>query len=314
MMKKIKFITLIAFILLINSSIVNAQTMNRAQYIEKYKDIAIRQMRSFGIPASIILAQASLESGNGNSYLAVSGNNHFGIKCHNWSGQTIYHDDDHKNECFRKYSSPEESFNDHSMFLKHRARYSFLFDYDIRDYKSWAHGLKRAGYATNPQYAHLLIKIIEDNQLYRFDLYYDNYDDSQYTQNIQEEAKINISTPSQIYSFNLQRSVGLINRKEHIISVAGDTYEQIASEFSLFKKELLRYNDIKEERALEPGTIVFLERKARNNKEIDSHIVNQGESMHAISQKYGIRLNRLYRINKIKRRTEPIVGTVIKLN
>ena len=127
-------------------------------------------MKQFGVPASITLAQAMLESDNGNSTLAVKANNHFGIKCHkDWTGATIYHDDDRKGECFRKYKNPEQSFNDHSLFLRGGKRYAFLFDLTPTDYKAWAHGLKKAGYATNPKYAELLIKIIEDNEFYRFD-------------------------------------------------------------------------------------------------------------------------------------------------
>ena len=147
-----------------------AQKNTRQQYIDKFKDVAIKQMLVSKIPASIILAQACLESGDGNSRLAKEGNNHFGIKCHNWTGHTIYQDDDEKGECFRKYDSPEDSFRDHSIFLTTRDRYKFLFSLDDKDYKAWAYGLKKAGYATNPAYPQLLITIIEEYQLYKYDL------------------------------------------------------------------------------------------------------------------------------------------------
>ena len=146
-----------------------AQQRVRSAYIQKYKDIAVEQMKRYGIPASITLAQACLESANGTSPLATKANNHFGIKCHNWSGKSYKHDDDRKGECFRSYSNPEESFTDHSLFLVERARYRSLFSLNREDYKAWAHGLKAAGYATNPQYAQLLIKIIEENNLQRYD-------------------------------------------------------------------------------------------------------------------------------------------------
>lgn len=147
-----------------------AQGITRGQYINTYKDIAIRQMNAYGIPASIILAQACLESGNGNSRLAVKGNNHFGIKCHNtWKGKRIYHNDDSRGECFRRYSNAEDSFKDHSEFLKNSRRYQSLFDLKKTDYKAWAHGLKAAGYATNPKYAQMLIDIIEKNELHKYD-------------------------------------------------------------------------------------------------------------------------------------------------
>ncbi len=308
-MKKRYILTIVSLIILLPNTFLLSQNISRQEYIETYKEIAIRQMRQFGIPASIILAQASLESGNGNSFLAINAKNHFGIKCHEWNGQKIYHDDDHKNECFRKYNSPEESFNDHSIFLRHRSRYSFLFEYDIRDYKSWAHGLKRAGYATNPQYAHLLIKIIEENQLYRFDLYFENLNESNKSTTINT-----IQTSEQVYTFNLERSVNTINGKEYILTIPGDTFELIANEFSLFVKELLRFNDLNRTIQLTPGTIVFLEKKGRKNKDSNGHIYNYGDSMYSISQKYGIRINRLYRINKMKKGAEPTIGTFIKLN
>lgn len=146
-----------------------AQRQTREAYIEKYKAIAVQQMNQYGIPASIILAQGCLESGDGNSTLAINGNNHFGIKCHNWNGDSILHDDDDIGECFRKYKSAEESFRDHSEFLRKGVRYSSLFQLGHTDYKNWAFGLKAAGYATNPKYAQLLIDAIEKNKLYIFD-------------------------------------------------------------------------------------------------------------------------------------------------
>ena len=140
-------------------------------YILNYKDVAIDKMRVYGIPASITLAQGILESGSGNSELARKANNHFGIKCHkDWKGKTFHMDDDAKNECFRKYKSPDESYRDHSLFLTTRDRYADLFELDITDYRGWARGLKKAGYATNPKYPQLLIKIIEENRLYEFDI------------------------------------------------------------------------------------------------------------------------------------------------
>lgn len=159
----------IAMVFIFLASLVNAQELSRQEYIDKYKSIAIQEMREHGIPASITMGQGILESQNGNSQLTRESNNHFGIKCHSdWSGKKTFHDDDEKNECFRKYSSAKQSFKDHSLFLK-KKRYEELFSYKITDYKSWAKGLKKAGYATNPEYANLLIKIIEDNQLYLLD-------------------------------------------------------------------------------------------------------------------------------------------------
>lgn len=169
-MKYLCYKVVLSAVFLFSVHLLVAQGITREQYINTYKDIAIRQMNAYGIPASIILAQACLESGNGNSRLAVKGNNHFGIKCHNtWKGKRIYHNDDSRGECFRRYSNAEDSFMDHSEFLKNSRRYQSLFDLKKTDYKAWAHGLKAAGYATNPRYAQMLIDIIEKNALHTYD-------------------------------------------------------------------------------------------------------------------------------------------------
>ncbi|MAW20980.1 MAG: hypothetical protein CMD16_01120 [Flavobacteriales bacterium] len=158
---------LVFFILLIYGAYGQSKT---EVYISEYSEIAIDEMNRFGIPASITLAQGILESGNGESRLAVQAKNHFGIKCHdNWNGKTIIEDDDEKGECFRKYNNVSDSYRDHSLFLTERGRYSFLFDYNKNDYKKWAKGLKKAGYATNPKYPALLIDLIEKYDLSRFD-------------------------------------------------------------------------------------------------------------------------------------------------
>ena len=159
---------LVLFLLLFSFQL-SAQNMTRYEYIDKYKDEAIYQMKKYKIPASITLAQGILESGDGNSELAKKSNNHFGIKCHSdWQGERVYHDDDKKDECFRKYNKAKDSYDDHSKFSL-RPRYAALFEYALTDYKSWAKGLKKAGYATNPNYAKHLIKIIEENELHKLD-------------------------------------------------------------------------------------------------------------------------------------------------
>jgi hypothetical protein len=158
------------FILLLFSSFLVVAQNKTERYIEKYQSVAIAEMDRYGIPASITLAQGILESGNGESRLATEGKNHFGIKCHeNWNGKIIIEDDDEKGECFRKYSKVADSYRDHSLFLTERGRYSFLFEYQKTDYKAWAKGLKKAGYATNPKYPTLLIDLIEKYDLSRFD-------------------------------------------------------------------------------------------------------------------------------------------------
>jgi hypothetical protein len=143
---------------------------NTEAYIKKYRKIAIKEMRRYGVPASITLAQGILESGSGNSRLAKKGRNHFGIKCtSDWHGRTMREDDDKKDECFRRYRKAKHSYRDHSEFIATKKRYEFLFEYDKRDYKSWANGLKKAGYATNPNYPTLLITLIEKYDLQKYD-------------------------------------------------------------------------------------------------------------------------------------------------
>ena len=149
----------------------SAGRMSREEYIEMYSDIAMKEMLRSGVPASITLAQGMLESDNGNSSLAKKSNNHFGIKCHNdWTGKKVHHDDDSRHECFRKYKTVYDSYVDHSDFLMNTSRYAFLFDLDVKDYRGWAKGLKKAGYATSRTYADMLIRIIEENDLHRYDL------------------------------------------------------------------------------------------------------------------------------------------------
>ena len=161
-------------VFLFSSFLAVAQNKTEA-YIEKYSQIAVDEMNMYNIPASITLAQGILESGNGESRLAVDGKNHFGIKCHsNWNGKTIIEDDDEKGECFRKYNFPETSYKDHSLFLSERKRYAFLFDYDLKDYKKWAYGLRKAGYATDKKYPIKLLNLIKTYRLYEFDAIKEN--------------------------------------------------------------------------------------------------------------------------------------------
>lgn len=298
--------------LLILSGTVLAQRITREEYVKTYKDLAIRQMKSHGIPASIILAQACLESGNGNSRLAREANNHFGIKCHNWNGETIIHDDDEKNECFRKYSHPEGSFTDHSEFLRYRERYKLLFDLDPLDYKAWAHGLKSAGYATNPNYAQLLIKIIEDYKLYQYDSSSSELPPS--PSQVENEYEIDLRIASDLYKFSLARKH--LNRNGITFIIAGerDSYSYLAKEYNLFTRELLRFNDLNSNVPISEGTIVYLEKKReRGDKDLSKHIAESGETMYFISQKYAIRLNSLYKINNMKKGDEPFAGYEIKL-
>ena len=291
-----------------------SQRAAREAYIEKYKDIAIRQMNSHGIPASIIMAQACLESGDGRSTLAVKGNNHFGIKCHNWKGETIYHDDDKRGECFRKYKTAEESYTDHSDFLRYSQRYAFLFDLAPRDYKAWAHGLKAAGYATNPKYPELLITIIEEYSLYNLDNNVSTTAIPPSPSVITKESIVVADPGSNLYKFSIGRRIYSRNGIKYIIASTTDTYSAIAKEFNLFKKELLNFNDLSKDGAIADGTVVYIERKRKEGDQyMSKHVVEAGETIYDISQKYGIRLSFLQKLNDLKKGEEPIEGNLINL-
>lgn len=279
-------------------------------YIETYKEIAVAEMHRGGIPASITLAQGSLESDNGNSRLAAEGNNHFGIKCHDWNGKTITEDDETRNECFRKYASAEESFRDHTDFLRGKSRYSFLFTFETTDYKKWARGLKEAGYATNPSYPQLLIKIIEDNKLYNYDqvVFIDKpvaYKPKHKTRTAQEDE----------FSFRLKaHEVFERNRIQYIVVKEGDTFGKLADELELMRWELPKYNDLTSDSALRAGEILYLQPKRnRAPRGHDTHVVKSGESMRSISQLYGVKLARLYKMNCMVEGEQPVAGDTLNL-
>lgn len=282
----------------------------REAYIERYKDIAIREMKRSGIPASITLGQGMLESDNGKSPLAKSSNNHFGIKCHKWTGDKVYHDDDAKGECFRKYKNPEESYVDHTDFLMATQRYGFLFDYKSTDYKNWAKGLKKAGYATHPQYASMLIKVIEDNNLYYFDqeLTASQRPVTHYPKNKRKSADPD-------FTINLNaRPIYQKNNVDYIVVKSGDTFDKISREMEMLSWELLRYNELTKDSVLHEGQILYTQpkrRRAEFGKE--THVVKQGESIHSISQLYAIKSKRLLRLNHLSEGDTITPGEVLNL-
>ena len=269
-----------------------AQEGNSEDYIRKYHKIAIDEMHAFGIPASITLAQGILESGNGNSELAHKSNNHFGIKCHKtWSGRKVYHDDDAKNECFRKYRKVSDSFRDHSEFLKNRDRYAFLFDYKTTNYTAWAKGLKKAGYATHPEYAEKLITLIE-----RFNL--DQYDKAS------KSGKSKVKKPKRRDRKEIFKSE---NGLKYVLAQTGDNYDVIATEQSLWLWELLAFNDCEKDQELAQGNLVYLEMKKKKAKS-EFHVVKEGETLHFISQLHGIQLANLQYKNRLKKDQNIQVG------
>ena len=282
-------------------------------YIEQYKATAVRQQQEYGIPASITLAQGLLESDAGNSTLATEGNNHFGIKCHNtWKGEGIYHDDDEKNECFRKYDSAEESFEDHARFLK-KKRYAPLFQLDVTDYKGWAKGLKQCGYATDPTYASKLINIIEVYGLSAYDTGQPKVASRKYLKG--DESMEHSIDESIINEFKLihkmRRKWGLY----YITAYDGDTYSGIADEFGISKRKLMSYNDLsRKDKAPANGDILYLQDKKDACADKKAHKVRRGETLYSISQLYGIRLKSLKKLNKKASDTAPLpTGSYIRL-
>lgn len=317
----------------------------RHEYIRTYYKVAISEMQNYGIPASITMAQGILESNNGNSYLAVEGRNHFGIKCHDWTGPSLRIDDDMKNECFRKYKSALNSYYDHSEFLTTRSRYASLFEYRKKDYKAWAKGLKKAGYATNPDYPKLLIKIIEDNELYLLDDYAldskpDNDDLPWYITENKDIAKDqkNNSHSKPISADEVQVDNGTKNSSSqtrpfkykslsddvmisdndlpYILKKEGQSLEDIALAHDLHTWEVYRYNDVErgEKNKVVRGQRIYLDAKCfKASKQHPFHKVLPGETMYDISQQYGVRLKSLYRLNRMNKGTQAKAGSYISL-
>lgn len=289
--------TLYTFLLFILASASYAQKRyaDYDKYVQTYAPLAVEQMKLHGIPASITLAQGLLESAAGKSALVVNGNNHFGIKCHDWTGRKQYADDDEKDDCFRVYSNARQSFEDHSLFLK-KKRYERLFTYKPTDYKSWAYGLKECGYATSPTYAQNLIRIIETYELYRYD-----------------NAKIVVrSTSNGSYSgsgtsfgsdagiIDEHDIVRYVNGKPYILARKGDTFESISSRVDISVSRLAKYNERERTARLSENDIIFLKKKATKGEKMYQgmyYVVKSGESMYSISQKFGIRLKNLYKMN-----------------
>lgn len=272
------------------------------EYIAKYKDIAITEMHRTGIPASITLAQGYLESSYGNSSLATKANNHFGIKCHDgWNGKTFYVVDDDRDEngkliksCFRVYKSAEESYYDHSEFLTGRSRYAKLFDLRSTDYEGWAKGLKKCGYATNPKYPDLLINIVE-----RYELY--NYDKVKKPKKLLANERL---SKSEVFDIN------------GIPAIAYDgnmTIREIRDKFFTAEWQIFKYNDFTRKTPLKEGQIIYLKPKRKRNGTQLVHEVQDGENMQYISQLRGIKLKRLYKLNKLKKGEEPKPGEKLSL-
>ena len=286
------------------------------KYIEKWAAVAQREMQRSGVPASITLAQGLLESNSGQSELASRSNNHFGIKCHSdWSGGKVMHDAESGKECFRAYRTAEESFRDHSDFLRYQDRYKFLFELDPTDYKGWAKGLRKAGYATDSQYPAKLIRIIEENKLYVFDGDVPAASIPPTPKSIEAPKRIPAKYKEQ-FSFPMTRPVYTVNGVPCVYALEGETYESIAAANKLFVKEILHFNDLSASRPLEIGETVYLAlKKPGTGKGLEKYVVGPDEtvSLRDISQRFGVRLKSLRKRNSNVRTDSIPAGTTILL-
>ena len=296
--------------------------LTREQYIAMHKDDALRDMKKTGVPASITLAQACLESQDGNSPLARDANNHFGIKCANWNGDTYIQDDDVRDECFRKYNNVLESYDDHSDFLRTRPRYADLFLLDPTDYKNWARGLKKAGYATNPQYADRLIKIIEDYRLYELDRGRDlpmEMNEPIASSRPEPVVKKNAAAPSRILVPTSEvinpfggHQVFYNNDTPYVIASSSDTYRSIADEFDMGEWQILKYNELEKGASVDAGEKIYLKPKRRTG-ERPYYTVKPGQSLHEIAQEQGVKLRLLLKWNNLSENADVKPGQRVYL-
>lgn len=290
-----------------------AQSKSQAYitYVQNYYKLAMIQQKEHGIPASITLAQGLLESGAGQSELARKSNNHFGIKCHDWNGEKTYHDDDAKGECFRKYDRVLDSYEDHSAFLKNRSRYAFLFELSPTDYQGWAHGLKKAGYATDPSYAFKLISIIENYDLHQYDT---QKIDGKYFSERNHSHSQEVDSPIGSVTAYRVHEIYKNNRVKFVVALPGDTYASLAEELNISEKRLRKYNEINEFTELTPGTQVYIRyKKNKAARGYSHHVVRSGDSMYSIAQNYGIKIEKLYKLNEMPYHEGAKLGQVLKL-
>jgi LysM repeat protein len=316
-MRKLLLVVILFFVLPMSY----AQSVQE-EYIKKYCQVAVEEMTRTGVPASITLAQGILESGSGTSQLSIKGNNHFGIKCHSdWTGGKMYVDDDAKNECFRMYHNASESFRDHSDFLRNNQRYASLFQLDIKDYKGWATGLKKAGYATSPTYATRLIEIIERYNLAQYDsgtfvpavVLPDN-------NVLADNAEASASKPTRYYTSNgfelsmTEYSLGSNNNTQYIVLKYDMDIEVLSRKLGMAPWQLPKYNDLPKKCKVKAGEIIYLKPKRNKaEKKYAEHVVSRGETMRDISQKYAVKINSLYKLNGWEQGVQPVEGSKVRL-
>ena len=316
---------LLIVLTLLSSLTLQAQNEDVIAYINTWKELAMSEMQRTGVPASITLAQGIHESMAGKSPLSQKSNNHFGIKCKSgWQGEKVYHDDDARGECFRSYPSAEQSYLDHSDFLRNSARYGFLFQLDPTDYKEWALGLKKAGYATNIRYPQILIKLIEDYNLHQYtliakgDIPRENeviLVSNRKTLLIREmettiatkEPPVQEAVVEAAPAVNYPSGEFTINNTKVIYAKAGSSLLVLANQYNISLGRLLDFNDLKQEDVLVRNQLLFLQRK-RKSGEKDIHRVLANETLYDIAQSEGIRLESLLEYNFLQEYMQPAPG------
>lgn len=291
------------------------------QYINTYKELAMDEMKRTGVPASIKLAQGIHETMAGTSALVLKSNNHFGIKCKTgWTGESVSHDDDARGECFRKYPTAEDSYRDHSNFLKNSTRYAGLFQLDPTDYTGWANGLKKAGYATNPKYPVVLIKLIEDYQLQQYTLL--ALGKPAIDTNISSRPDTAVSKVGgfkpmgEVFPATKKKSYPTgefrINDTRVVYASKGVSFLSLAQKYNVPLARLFEFNELKQAEEVANDQLIFLQRKRKTGKE-EYHKVLPGESLHTIAQEQGIRLESLCELNLLGPDDRPAPGEKLSL-
>ncbi len=317
----------IIIILFITLAVEAQQSDFVIEYINSYKQLAIEEMIRTGVPASIKLAQGIHETEAGRSELVLKSNNHFGIKCKSgWEGEKVYHDDDARGECFRSYNSANDSYIDHSNFLKESQRYAFLFQLDPTDYKSWAYGLKKAGYATNIKYSQILIKIIEQYDLQHYSLIALGKapaENEVWAATKKPVLEVNSTAPSddsqapsaeiQPVKINYYPSGEFIINKTRVVYVrSGSSLLALAEQYDIALNKILDFNDLEQEDVLVENQLIFLQRK-RKTGSAEYHITQPGENVYMISQAEGIRMESLLKYNLLEKNMHPATGEKLYL-
>lgn len=317
---------LIIIVAILGTGIVSHAQGNETvrNYIATYKDLAIEEMIRTGVPASIKLAQGIHETMAGTSKLVLKSNNHFGIKCKaNWAGESVSHDDDARGECFRKYPEAINSYRDHSNFLKNSSRYASLFELDPMDYEGWANGLKKAGYATNPKYPLVLIRLIEDYQLQDYTLIalgkkpQGNEELAKQTGTIEPQTVANTQTIEEVIAPSVPTpsyppGVFSINETKVIYASKGTSFLSIAQEYNISLARIFEFNEIAEQEAVAFDQLIYIQRKRKSGNG-EYHVVKPNETLHDIAQDEAIRLETLLEYNFLTEDQQPAPGERLSL-